>query len=122
MTIIGVKAGRASLPRTEPPEPASNHISRNLAMRSMPECVYYANVGGLIKIGHTGRLHGRMNQLGGDLLALIPHATLDDEAREHAMHTDYLARGREWFHPAPQLYVRINELRAELGLPLIEDE
>jgi hypothetical protein len=91
--------------------------SRLMLLDALPPCVYYARVpDGVIKIGHSSRLGVRRQQLRGELLAVIPHATRDDERAEHAMFKQHLVRGREWFAPADEIYDRINELRQRLGV------
>jgi hypothetical protein len=48
--------------------------------------------------------------------------TLAHERACHAIHSAHLARGREYFHPHPDLLAHINEIRDHLNIPLLEFE
>jgi hypothetical protein len=46
--------------------------------------------------------------------------TIAHEKACHALHARHLARGREYFHPHPDLLAHINEIRDHLNVPLLE--
>ena len=73
---------------------------------------------GLIKIGHTGRLHIRRAQLQGKMLA-FHFGTYEDEQAVHQALQAHTAHGREYYHPAPEVLDVVNEWRSDLGLPSI---
>ncbi|MBP5918696.1 GIY-YIG nuclease family protein [Streptomyces sp. LBUM 1486] len=80
--------------------------------------IYFARRDALIKIGWTSQIHKRMRALQGQVLATEP----GDIVRERQLHrrfTHLLARGREWFHPEPDLISYINDLREASGSPPI---
>lgn len=74
---------------------------------------------GLIKIGHTKRLHIRRAQLQGKMLG-FKFGTYDDEQDVHNALQAYTAHGREYYHPTPEVLEVVNEWRAELDLPLLD--
>lgn len=85
----------------------------------LPPVVYFIRVDdGLIKIGHTAHLadrkavHGR----GWERLLAIEPGTRDDEAALHRRFASHLARGREYFNPAPELMEYVNNVRVQLGV------
>lgn len=85
----------------------------------LPPVVYFIRTDdGLIKIGHTTNLATRKRAFGSGwerILAVIP-GSRDDEAAEHERFAKHLARGHEYFHPAPEVLNRINEIRQTLGV------
>lgn len=88
----------------------------------LPPVVYFIRIRGLIKIGHTVDLHNRKRAFGAawtDVLAFTP-GTRDDEAEMHRRFAQHLARGDEWFRPAPEIYDLIDEIRAGYGLSAVD--
>lgn len=87
--------------------------------RELPPVVYFLRTDDdLIKIGHTTNLARRKGAFGPGwerVLAVVP-GSRDDEAALHARFAEHLARGREYFRPAPDLLAHINELRFALGV------
>lgn len=75
----------------------------------------------LIKIGYTADLANRCMWFGGwsTVLAIVAGATMADEHALHERFAESLARGREYFHPTPDLIGHINEIRGRLGVPAI---
>lgn len=74
---------------------------------------------GLIKIGHTTNLRDRRRQFDSDpraILAVIP-GTYEDEQAIHDGLRDHCARGREYYHPVPEILDFINDVRAKAGVP-----
>ena len=107
---------RAGSPSVEL-EPFEEIPSRWYALSSLPPCVYFVRMpDGIVKIGHSGSMAQRMANLGGELLAFIPHATIADERAVQRRFAHLLDFGREWFRPGPDLLAYIAELRAALGL------
>lgn len=65
--------------------------------------VYAAEVeGGLIKFGSSRDVHARMVGIDGRLIAATPGELSDELAIHHEL-ADHVARGREWFHPTPEV-------------------
>lgn len=87
-------------------------FSRATALRAVGEVIYAAQVGDYIKIGHTGNLQHRLNQLRADELLAFQPGTLDDEQRLHRELAVWAAKGREWYNPAPPVIHAVNEMRA----------
>lgn len=88
--------------------------------RQLPPVVYFLRTpDGLVKIGHTAGNLGQRRQTfraqWEDVLALLPGSRAD-EAAMHRRFRRHLARGREFFQPAPEVIDYINELRAGMGL------
>lgn len=73
---------------------------------------------GLVKIGHTTDLASRKRAYGSgwDRILLVQRGTVEDEAALHERFAEHVARGREYFHPAPALLAFVNESRALLGV------
>lgn len=77
---------------------------------------------GLIKIGYTSDLPARRRQLTSDpaaILAVKP-GTYDEEQQVHADLRASCARGREYYHPTPEVLGYVNTIRAGYGLGPIE--
>jgi hypothetical protein len=110
-TLQAKLAGRHSLLR---PEQSLAEMCLEL-----PPVVYFIRTeDDLIKIGHTVQLHKRRTRFGSGwrhILAIIP-GSREDEAAVHARFSALLARGAEYFHPAPELIEYINEVRAKIGV------
>jgi hypothetical protein len=80
--------------------------------------------GGLIKIGFTINIARRTHELAsrngaGKLLAIKP-ADASEELPLHKRLATHCAHGREYYHPAPAVYMIIDQWRAALGQPPIE--
>lgn len=71
---------------------------------------------GLIKIGFTRHLNARRTSLQGELLAVLPGASYNDEQALHARLVDHLHHGQEWYYPTPRVLAVVNEMRQEIGL------
>lgn len=80
-------------------------------MRGLPSVVYYARIGGHIKIGWTGRLLDRMRWYPpcARLLAIEPGDRSTEKARHHQFAHLRVAR-YEWFSPGPELLAHVSEL------------
>lgn len=80
--------------------------------------VYYIRVGELIKIGYAGDVGKRMRNYppNAELIAAHP-GTLEVERQMHTRFREYLARGREWFYPTPELDEHIAYVRDQFGDP-----
>ena len=77
-------------------------------MSQKSQVVYFARVAGLVKIGTTGNLWHRLNQLGKpELLGVLP-GSFAEEARLHRMFADDKVHG-EVFAASPRLLAYIAE-------------
>lgn len=77
--------------------------------------VYYVEWNGLIKIGTTIRLAGRMRSLGGQLLVTEPGSYAVETERHRQFAASKAAHGgREWFHPTADLRDHIRVLQGSL--------
>ncbi len=82
--------------------------------------LYAIRVGdGSIKIGFTGNFyerarHIRMKDGGGEVLA-FRFGTRQDESEIHKSLIAHRSRGREYYHPHPQVLELVNKWRAALG-------
>lgn len=83
--------------------------------------IYYARIDDTIKIGFTTDLDKRMRQYPptSQLLATEPGTKKLEKVR-HSLFAVYLAHGREWFTPNPELDAWINELVDKHGRPEFE--
>lgn len=71
----------------------------------------------VVKIGVTTNFRQRRYALGADaVLALVP-GDRDDEQAIHASLAEHRARGREYYHRAPQVIEVINGMRQHFNLP-----
>lgn len=91
--------------------------------KELGPCVYFIRCDdGLIKIGFTTQIHIRRACYGSGwerVLAVMP-GSLAHEKACHALHAAHLAKGREYFHPAPDLLAHINEIREHLNIPPLD--
>lgn len=79
--------------------------------------VYYVKFGNRLKIGFTSSLRARVNALLVDEVLAAEPGTYDIETARHKQFAEYLAAGREWFHPSPELLAHVASIRAEHGDP-----
>lgn len=95
---------------------------RNAALRALQGCesvVYAMRVdGGIIKIGWTTQLVTRRENLVGQILGFRP-GDYDDEQAIHASLIEHRARGREFYHPTPEVMAVVNDIRGHFNLPAI---
>lgn len=104
------QSGLATLPHSQ----SKKAIARDIG----PVVYFFRTKDDLVKIGYTANIAERVFRLGGwnRLLAIQP-GTLADERDAHERFTGCLARGREYFHPFPELIAYINEIRGAMGVP-----
>ncbi len=71
---------------------------------------------GLIKIGFTTNLGQRYSSLGSqrDILAWRPGSYAEEQAL-HDQLSAHVCRGREWYHPHPEVLAVVNAMRGDLG-------
>lgn len=105
---------------TGPIIPKPRRDTATAAARDIGQCVYAVRVKpDLIKIGCTTNLHQRIRTFGATwsdvLLALS--ADFEYEAALHRRFAQHVARGREFYHPAPEIMAWINTERECLGFP-----
>lgn len=99
-------------------------LTRTAASAALGSVIYVARLDGdLVKVGHTADLVGRVRALRWytqaaqvELLAVLP-GTADDEAELHRRLESHRARGREYYHPAPEVMAVVNDMRAQMGRP-----
>jgi hypothetical protein len=72
----------------------------------------------VIKIGCCADLAMRASQLHGQILG-FRFGDFDEEREIHQQLRAHVARGREYYHPRPEVIAVVNELRDEFGLPHI---
>jgi hypothetical protein len=109
-------AGRAGNSYSTPPQICKDDLG--------PVVYFIRCDDGLIKIGYTTQLHVRRAVYGKGwdrVLAVMP-GTMAHEKACHALHHAHLAKGREYFHPHPDLLAHINEIREHLNVPLLDFE
>lgn len=111
---IGVQVTRA---------PSNAAVRRKAILEAITDlgAVIYAIqcADGLIKIGHTGNLKHRRSQHGvafGAILAVIP-GSYDDEQALHKQLQQHVAKGREYYHPTPEVLDFVNRIRTRAGIP-----
>lgn len=94
-------------------------------LKAVGEVVYVIRFDDVIKIGWTRNLAERLTRLGvrrsemERLLVVMPGT----ESLEHELHIKFrrsLARGKEYFHPTPDLIEWINEKRDAMGVAPLE--
>lgn len=91
-------------------------------MHAMGSVVYAAQLAdGMIKIGWTEHFGDRLRYLkaytGQDVKLLgFRFGDRDDEQDIHARLTEHVARGREYYHPTPEVLVVVNDMRDRLGM------
>jgi hypothetical protein len=73
---------------------------------------------GAIKIGCCADLANRASQLHGQILGFRP-GDIPEETEIHRSLRRHVARGREYYHPRPEVIAFVNELRDEFDLPHI---
>lgn len=77
---------------------------------------------GLIKIGHTTDLRHRRSQHGvafQDVVAVMPGSYEDEQAIHRSLRA-HVARGREYYHPHPDVIDFVNDIRSRAGVAPIE--
>lgn len=73
----------------------------------------------LIKIGYTGSLRERRRNHGvgfTDILA-VRAGTYEEEQALHQRFLSHLARGKEYYHPNPEIMSFVNGIREAAGVP-----
>lgn len=72
----------------------------------------------IVKIGWSNHLANRRAQLRGQILAFKP-GSYYDEQDIHTSLSEHRARGREYYHPRPEVMAVVNEMRGHFNLPAI---
>lgn len=75
-----------------------------------PGHVYFIKKDDLIKIGWSSQVEIRLRSWQPCTVLLVQPGTIRDERRCHAAFSHLLAKGEEWFTPAPDLYAFIESL------------
>ena len=95
-------------------------VSDNRSLRDVASDVgpvlYAVRVNGMIKIGFTRDVYERVRKYGNirNILALKP-GSLADETALHRSLRAHCAKGREYYHPAPEVIALVNEWRSALN-------
>lgn len=98
----------------------------SLAWNEIREVIYgVRSLDHLIKIGCCTNFTSRMasyaiNQRNAaDRILFLMPGTFEDEQVIHETLRPYLARGREHYHPVPEVIEYVNMMRADFGIPPI---
>lgn len=88
------------------------------AERQKTEVIYYAKIGGHLKIGYTSRLEQRMRSYppNTELLAVHP-GTREDERQLHRQFAVHRSHGAEWYPLVPVILEHIERVIAKHGKP-----
>jgi hypothetical protein len=108
-TAMWQHAGEVTLPRKTAVHAVQQGQRVIYAMR-LPD--------GIIKIGCCSDLANRASQLHGKILGFRP-GDLAEELEVHRSLRRHVARGREFYHPRPEVIAFVNELRDLFDLPHI---
>jgi hypothetical protein len=73
---------------------------------------------GLIKIGVTTNIARRSQEIGTEVLGFFFGDYDDEQAIHHSLRA-HVAKGREYYHVTPEVIAVVNDMRTNLGLPLI---
>lgn len=75
---------------------------------------------GIVKIGCTANFRSRRRQFGsGTRFLAFRFGDVEDEQEIHGRLVAHRARGREYYHPAPEVLAVVNQMRDEFNLPHI---
>jgi len=100
----------------------AEHRSPTSLSADVGPLVYAARLkDGTIKIGFTTDIANRMSALGGwkAVLGFVP-GTFEDEQDIHRQLRSHRKRGREYYHPTPEVIGVVNDMRARYGFDPIE--
>lgn len=93
-----------------------------LALQDVREVIYgIRTFDDLIKIGYTTNMAGRMRYYGLNMsnthrILFARSGTPEEERAVHGLLRPHLARGREYYHPTPEVIQFINFVRDGLGV------
>ncbi len=93
--------------------------SRKVLLDGLGPVVYaIATFDGLVKIGYSGNMAQRYRSYTriGQLVAWESGGTPEREAELHALLAPHAARGREWYHPTPEVLAVVYAMREALGI------
>lgn len=80
--------------------------------------IYFVRLGGLVKVGWTRDLWGRLKSYGASAELLVSYpGSRDDETNLHRQLRPALAKGREWYHDGEIIAHFIHEALAKYGTP-----
>lgn len=85
--------------------------------------IYFVRLGGLVKVGWTRDIWGRLKSYGAsaELLVCYP-GSRDDETNLHRQLTPARAKGREWYEDGAIIAHYIDEALAKYGMPPAFDD
>jgi hypothetical protein len=90
---------------------------RNEIMRALGSVVYAVRLpDNVIKIGCTTNLPARLSALGAEELLAFKPGSYDAEELIHESLVSHRHHGYEYYHPVPEVYAVVNEMRTALGM------
>lgn len=98
------------------------HEEARSALRALGPVIYAVEtVDDLIKIGHSRDLANRLQAYGITVydmrrLLMVRSGTVLEELKLHEHFAPYVARGREYYHRAPEVIEYINAVRRQMGV------
>lgn len=80
--------------------------------------IYFLRLNGLIKVGWSSDLVGRLKAYGPDVVVLCHYpASRQDETLMHRQLRPYLAKGREWYEDCQLIADVVNRMVSQYGKP-----
>lgn len=115
----------ASVRQNQPEHEATRWRDRAEALRELigDNTVVYAirTTDGLIKIGCSGSLWNRRTYFGRKAEILgFQFGDFDVEAKVHRSLKAHVARGKEYYHPTPEVLAVVNAMRDNWNLPHLD--
>ena len=121
--LAGIRNGTGGYPLSNKPVTAEQDRMRLIreCLRDLAgvELIYAIRLpDGIIKIGHTKDLMARRRHFdsGPEAILAIKPGAYDEEQAIHAKLAPHVARGREYYHPTPEVMGFVNDLRGRLGI------
>lgn len=82
--------------------------------------VYFLRLNGLVKVGWSSDLIGRLKAYGPDVVVLCHYpASRQDETLMHRQLRPYLAKGREWYQDCPLIADVVAQMVRQYGEPYL---
>lgn len=117
-----VEATTAAIERREAKWKEHDKATREARKNSHPGHIYFVRLNGLIKVGWSSDVHGRLRAYGPDVEVLcIYPGTRDDETNLHRQLRPSLKVGREWYEDNAILADYVTRAVAEHGEPDVND-
>lgn len=108
--------------RKEAKQKSIDEVNRKARLAVQDGHIYFVRLNGLIKVGWSRSVNGRIRDYGPDVevLAVYP-ATRRDETNLHQQLTPARARGREWYEDGPIVAAFVAEAVKQHGPPVWSD-